>query len=395
MKQRLKEKVGVALAIIGPVAAGFNVATYILSFLGAGALARWIIDHWFPFTRWVWENLFLIIELPNVTDSEKDALTTLVFFMPLGLWALFFGHTKKSLRSDHEFSWALKLAGVATGIVFLSIVGLNFLLEFSSAAADTIVTMLSHRISYALIGFDILIFLFLATMYGMCSVKVRDIRERRILDLNDIIGKNNIEVGFLLVYFDYNQDSWVVPEPDWISRNLNTDNPKIYMSVDCTEVKSPAIIQIDESRTENDPAFLIDRDFQTHHVEHAKNESLKNPYWAPVELRSNVKGWIAILGPEKFKKHFLTLLKFPIYTSIFLIFPIFILAFLYFSIGYLGYIKSFSMIGVVILGGFASVKTPYRLMMALGVVICFVSAGIIFEIGIAIVEYIEGVSSSS
>lgn len=69
----------------GPVLAGAKLAIIILSYIGFGSVAKWVIERWYPFTRWIWDQIVRFFDLPALSIIEKDALTVLVFFAPLGL----------------------------------------------------------------------------------------------------------------------------------------------------------------------------------------------------------------------------------------------------------------------------------------------------------------------
>ena len=67
MKNFLKE--------IGPIIAGFQLATYVVSFFGIGAFATWVLERWLPFTRWVWDTIisfltYTLIYLPYPTPKK-------------------------------------------------------------------------------------------------------------------------------------------------------------------------------------------------------------------------------------------------------------------------------------------------------------------------------------
>ncbi|WP_299879068.1 hypothetical protein [uncultured Cocleimonas sp.] len=109
---------------MGPMLASFHVATYIVSFFGVGAVAKWISEQWFPFTRWLWTELFIwaeqYISLPLFNDVEKDALTTALFFSPLGIYAMFF-------KKDHPLDDKYKIAAIFIGLFFVIVVGIRLL----------------------------------------------------------------------------------------------------------------------------------------------------------------------------------------------------------------------------------------------------------------------------
>jgi len=42
-----------ALEFLGPVLAGFQAAAAFMGYIGVGEFAKWAIQYWFPFTRWI------------------------------------------------------------------------------------------------------------------------------------------------------------------------------------------------------------------------------------------------------------------------------------------------------------------------------------------------------
>jgi len=72
---------------LSPILAGAKLATIILGYVGVGSFAKWVIEEWYPFTRWVWDQVTVFLDLPSLSQIEKDSLTVLVFFLPLGISA--------------------------------------------------------------------------------------------------------------------------------------------------------------------------------------------------------------------------------------------------------------------------------------------------------------------
>lgn len=70
---------------LGPLLAGFQIAVSIVGFFGIGAVAKWILVNWLPFTRWIWSEIFEYLYFPEISSAEKDALTTLAFFAPMAI----------------------------------------------------------------------------------------------------------------------------------------------------------------------------------------------------------------------------------------------------------------------------------------------------------------------
>lgn len=73
---------------LSPILAGFKLAVIVISYIGIGSVAKWILFYWYPFTRWVWAQATLSLGLPELPIPVKDSLTALIFFLPLGTIAL-------------------------------------------------------------------------------------------------------------------------------------------------------------------------------------------------------------------------------------------------------------------------------------------------------------------
>lgn len=261
-----------AFSLIGPVAAGFNVATYVLGFVGAGALSNWVIERWFPFTRWVWSQVLQLITLPDISNADKDALTTVVFFLPLGIWAIIFGRSQSKYYRGRNENY-MRAAGALTGAVFLLIVGNKFLIN---------------------------IFGVILTIYERGGV-----------------------------------------------------NPFIIWAI----ISSAAYIMIS---------------FALHQIKMSKIEA----------------GILHEVADHRYSR--------VAYSFSILIGSVVFLILATggaFFIGLVGSIQSISLFVTLALGAITSIRTPYRMMMALGVVLCFVSAGLVFEVGVGIIDYIDSVTT--
>lgn len=77
--------------------AGAKLTAAVLSYLGIGQIGKWLFETFYPFTRLMWGDLFLWLNIPNVSDIEKDALTAVLFFLPLGV-----SSTIRGVRSRSE-----------------------------------------------------------------------------------------------------------------------------------------------------------------------------------------------------------------------------------------------------------------------------------------------------
>lgn len=110
----------------GPVLAGFQLATYLVGFFGIGAFASWVLNTWRPFTHWVWDNFFNWLHLPTLTNLEKDALTAVLFFLPMAGWALFSRYVLGKKGPFTKFTMAA--AGIAAAL-FLYLVAGKLIIE--------------------------------------------------------------------------------------------------------------------------------------------------------------------------------------------------------------------------------------------------------------------------
>lgn len=170
---------------LGPILASFHVATYIVGFFSVGAVARWIIEQWFPFTRWVWTELHAIlatyVEIPELNIIEKDALTTAVFFAPLGLYAF---TTSSSHPLDGKYKWFAPVLG----IFFLCVVGFQLVSAVVNTAFNTAILTLPATI----FGWIALAFLGSA----ICWAAIDVVRENRAEGKSEIVPAIGIPTLF-------------------------------------------------------------------------------------------------------------------------------------------------------------------------------------------------------
>lgn len=118
---------------IGPLLAGFQIAVSIVGFFGIGAVAKWILENWFPFTRWVWSELLTLVNLPDLSNAEKDALTTLAFFAPMAISSFISWRTRDKAEpeeaqspqgiTDSSKELRLRIYASLIGAAFMVIVG--------------------------------------------------------------------------------------------------------------------------------------------------------------------------------------------------------------------------------------------------------------------------------
>jgi predicted membrane protein len=106
----------------GPIFAGFQIAVTLIGSIGFGAFASWITTYWFPFTRWAWGGLFDWINFPQVSAAEKDALTTLMFFLPMAATSFLFKNSNHQSEDIGELNPSLQRAmAFGIGIIILYI----------------------------------------------------------------------------------------------------------------------------------------------------------------------------------------------------------------------------------------------------------------------------------
>ncbi|SLN70443.1 hypothetical protein PSM7751_03729 [Pseudooceanicola marinus] len=100
------------------ILAGFKLALILISYFGLGSVAKWVVSHWYPFTRWAWDQLCQYLTLPSFPDVVKDSLTALIFFAPLGITA--FAESKKSEAASRNLTH--QVSGAFFGFLFLAII---------------------------------------------------------------------------------------------------------------------------------------------------------------------------------------------------------------------------------------------------------------------------------
>lgn len=113
VEPRYKKLASSILQEIGPILAGFQLAGTLVSLYGFGAFARWIVEAWQPFTYWAWDRLTNFLNLPILTEPEKDALTAVAFFVPMAIWSVF-------------RKFVLKRANLLSPIMWWASLGLSF-----------------------------------------------------------------------------------------------------------------------------------------------------------------------------------------------------------------------------------------------------------------------------
>ncbi|OOE86853.1 hypothetical protein BZG73_03155, partial [Salinivibrio siamensis] len=113
----LKEDLKSVLAELSPILAGFKLAVIVIGYFGFGSVAKWIISYWYPFTRWVWNQVAIVLYLPEFPLIVKDSLTALVFFMPLGITAI-----SQRIRGVEKSEEKHRVSSALFGFLFLILI---------------------------------------------------------------------------------------------------------------------------------------------------------------------------------------------------------------------------------------------------------------------------------
>lgn len=103
--------------------AGMKITAAFLSYLSVGQIGKWLFEVFYPFTRLLWSDFLSWLDFPDISDIEKDALTAALFFLPLGVSAVFshlFRNEKDELsKSDLQSD---RRTAIICGFVFFFII---------------------------------------------------------------------------------------------------------------------------------------------------------------------------------------------------------------------------------------------------------------------------------
>ncbi len=127
----LKKNIKAIFKDLGSLLAGFKIALIVVASFGFGSVAQWCIEQWYPFTRWVWDKLCMLITIPPFPDVIKDSLTALVFFIPLGIAVLIQIFSKSK---NHDVSH--RALGACFGIIFLFLICKDVLTSIAEGLAS-------------------------------------------------------------------------------------------------------------------------------------------------------------------------------------------------------------------------------------------------------------------
>ena len=103
--------------------AGIKITIAFLSYMGIGQFGKWLFETFYPFTRIMWGDLLSWLSLPDISNLEKDALTAMLFFLPLGISALFSafnGRYSDDVSNEHFRSD--RRTAVIFGVIFFFLI---------------------------------------------------------------------------------------------------------------------------------------------------------------------------------------------------------------------------------------------------------------------------------
>jgi hypothetical protein len=117
---------------LSPILAGFKLGVIVIGYFGLGSVAKWVIAYWYPFTRWIWDSVAHILSIPQFPIIVKDSLTALVFFLPLGVTAIY-----QKLSNTHVDNQSHRLLGSLFGFMLLFIICKDVLFSVYSNISST------------------------------------------------------------------------------------------------------------------------------------------------------------------------------------------------------------------------------------------------------------------
>lgn len=113
----IKDDIKLVLTELSPILAGFKLAVMVVGYFGLGSVAKWIISYWYPFTRWVWDQVAIQLSFPELPLIVKDSLTALIFFLPLGITAIF-----QRIRGEDKDEGRHRISSALFGFLFLFLI---------------------------------------------------------------------------------------------------------------------------------------------------------------------------------------------------------------------------------------------------------------------------------
>ena len=102
--------------------AGLKLTAAFMTFFGIGTIGQWLISTFYPFTRLLWSDLLSWLKLPDISNLEKDALTALLFFLPLGVSSAISALFKQDEVDSQDALRADRTTAIIFGTLFFLIV---------------------------------------------------------------------------------------------------------------------------------------------------------------------------------------------------------------------------------------------------------------------------------
>ena len=114
--------------VFGPLFAGLQTFIEVVRLAGdglnIGQLASWLVSNWTMLTREFWDRILGYFPDIELIAAEKDALTAILFFLPLAISSL---HVSISNKNDttpsSKTNYYIKVVGLLVAIIVLFIVG--------------------------------------------------------------------------------------------------------------------------------------------------------------------------------------------------------------------------------------------------------------------------------
>lgn len=125
---KLPESLRELLRELSALLAGFKLALILIGWFGFGSVAKWVLEQWYPFTRWVWDAFAIALSFPELPIAVKDSLTALVFFLPLGITAFFWPSGSTTSTASNR----IRIIAIVLGLVLLLVVSKDAISEIYS-----------------------------------------------------------------------------------------------------------------------------------------------------------------------------------------------------------------------------------------------------------------------
>lgn len=102
--------------------AGLKITAAFLSYVGLGQIGRWLFEKFYPFTRLLWHDFFSWLQLPDISNLEKDALTAVLFFMPLAISSIISAYYREKVETDDQKLRSDRITAMLFGVLFFVLI---------------------------------------------------------------------------------------------------------------------------------------------------------------------------------------------------------------------------------------------------------------------------------